>query len=220
MKVKAVIFDVDGVLVDTVPYHFEAWRRMFEEEGVKFDFDDYVQKVNGLPRDAGIKNMLPLVIPVKLKNLAGKKQSYFLEAFNDKPPLPMEGVLPFLNFLRQKKILTVAASSSKNAPYVLQKLGIAGLLKSVTSGNDFKKPKPDPEIFLTAAKKAGVNPENCVVVEDALSGVRAARRGGMYSVGLLTSNDLQIVDEAHLTVSSLKEYIRILSHLNLLDTQP
>jgi len=215
MNIKAIIFDVDGVLVDTVPYHFEAWRRMFEEQGVKFTFEDYVQKVNGLPRDTGVKNILTDLKDEELVSLADKKQDYFLDAFVQKPPKPLKGVIPFLKHLNKLEIVAVAASSSKNAPFVLDRMGIADYLHSTVSGHDFKNPKPDPEIFLTAAQRAGVEPEYCVVVEDALAGVQAAKNGGMYSVGLLHSQDEQIKKEAHLSIHSLQEYKKIIEFLGI-----
>jgi beta-phosphoglucomutase len=212
-QLKAVIFDVDGVLVDTVPYHFEAWKRMFEEQGVKFTFDDYLEKVNGLPRSVGIRNILTDVSDGELSPLAEIKQQYFLEMVNEKPPKPLEGVKEFLHSLGENLFYIAAASSSKNAPYVLEKTKLAPHFNTIVSGHDFKKPKPDPEIFLTAAERLGMDPSECIVFEDAYHGVEAGKRGGMYTIGLLTSDDQKIPGIAHHTIKDFKKHQQVLAHI-------
>ncbi len=210
---KAIIFDVDGVLVDTVPYHFLAWQKMFQQAGASFDFSDYLEKVNGLPRAVGIKNILTDVADDELDKLAEVKQQFFLELVDHKPPKPLGGVKAFLHSLGNNLFYLAAASSSKNAPFVLKKTKLDHFFNTIVSGHDFKKPKPDPELFLLAAKKLGMNPSECVVFEDAYHGVEAGNRGGMYTIGLLTSNDQKIPEIAHLTVHDLKKHQKILDHI-------
>lgn len=210
---KAIIFDVDGVLVDTVPYHFLAWQKMFQQAGASFDFSDYLEKVNGLPRAVGIKNILTDVADDELDKLAEVKQQFFLELVDHKPPKPLGGVKAFLQSLGNNLFYLAAASSSKNAPFVLKKTKLDHFFNTIVSGHDFKKPKPDPELFLLAAKKLGMNPSECVVFEDAYHGVEAGNRGGMYTIGLLTSNDQKIPEIAHLTVHDLKKHQKILDHI-------
>lgn len=210
---RAIIFDVDGVLVDTVPYHFLAWQRMFKEAGADFSFEDYLEKVNGLPRATGIKNILSQIDESELKKFADIKQQYFLEMIDQKPPEILKGVVPFLQALTKNLFFLAAASSSKNAPFVLKKTGLSKYFNTILSGNDFKNPKPDPELFLTAANKLGMHPAECVVVEDAYHGVEAGNRGGMYTIGLLTSNDQKIPEIAQLTVKDLKNHQALLKHV-------
>lgn len=214
---KAVIFDVDGVLVDTVPYHFLAWQKMFQEAGALFNFEDYLEKVNGLPRAIGIKNVLTDVGDEDLDRLAKIKQNYFLEMVDQKPPKPLAGVKQFLQGLGKNLFCIAAASSSKNAPFVLKKTKLDHFFKTIVSGNDFKKPKPDPELFLTAAQRLGMNPSDCIVFEDAYHGVEAGKRGGMYTIGLLTSNDQKIPEIAHYIVRDFKKHQLILQHILQLD---
>ncbi len=214
---KAVIFDVDGVLVDTVPYHFLAWQKMFQEAGALFNFEDYLEKVNGLPRAIGIKNVLTDVGDEDLDRLAEIKQNYFLEMVDHKPPKPLPGVKLFLQNLGKNLFYIAAASSSKNAPFVLNKTKLDHFFYTIVSGNDFRKPKPDPELFLTAANRLGMNPSECVVFEDAYHGVEAGKRGGMYTIGLLTSNDQKIPEIAHYIVRDFKKHQLILQHILQLD---
>lgn len=210
---KAIIFDVDGVLVDTVPYHFQAWKKMFEEAGAKFNFDDYLEKVNGLPRAIGIKNILTDISDSKLDKLAEKKQQYFLAMVDEKPPKPLKGVKQFLQSLGENLFYIAAASSSKNAPFVLKKTKLDHFFNTIVSGHDFKKPKPDPELFLLAAERMGMIPSECVVFEDAYHGVEAGNRGGMYTIGMMTSNDTKIPEIANLTVKDLKDHKSVLQHI-------
>lgn len=214
--IQAVIFDVDGVLLDTVPYHFRAWQKMFEEEGLSFSFEDYVKRVNGLPRATGIKNILGKRTEEELEKLAVKKQRYFLEFVMKNSPKPLEGVINLLQKLQQQNLRLAAASSSKNAPLLLYKAGLTKFLHVTLGGNDFTHPKPHPDIFLTAAKKLRVDPNKSVVVEDASLGVQAAKIGGMKTIGLLSSNDLEIPKLADITIPSMNEHEKFLSFLKAL----
>jgi beta-phosphoglucomutase len=206
MKASAVIFDVDGVLMDSVPYHFNAWQETFREHGSELTFEDYVEKLNGLPRLVGVRNILPNSTEAEIETIGKKKQDRFLFLVHEKHPTPLPGVVPFLKKLQKLGVTIGAASSSKNAPLLLKLAGIADYFKAIVSGHDFKKSKPDPEIFLTAALKIGHMPSTCVVFEDAVLGIHAAKRAGMYAVGLLNSGDSMITEHADVTLPSLKQH--------------
>lgn len=210
----AVIFDVDGVLLDTVPLHFNAWKKMFEEQGARFTFDDYLEKVNGIPRIDGIKAVLKDKSEEELRSLATAKQNYFLESISDNPPSPLPGVINLLSFLKSLDIPLAAASSSKNAPILLEKAGLTEFLDAVVGGNDFKKPKPDPELFIIASEKIGIEPNNCIVVEDANVGVLAAKAAGMKTIGVLFGKDNLLINSADITVHNLEEKDKIIDFIN------
>ena len=173
----AVIFDLDGVVTLSVGLHFSSWKRLFEEEGVPFTMTDYQEKVNGVPRREGIRNMLGELPEPKLNELMQRKQRYFLEALEREGVEPLPGVVELIKQLRSAGARTAVASSSKNARRIVGRLGIEGLFDAIIEGNSFKYPKPDPDIFLTAAKSLKLPPNRCVVIEDAAFGVAAAKNG-------------------------------------------
>lgn len=210
MDIKAVIFDVDGVLLDTVPYHFKAWKKLFTNQGIIFTFKDYLQKVNGVPRLSGISNIMPNLSKKNLEILASEKQSYFKKLTSDNPPKPLDGVIILLKKLKNYKVKLAAASSSKNAPELLKNAGISQYFDTIVSGHDFTKSKPDPELFLVACKKININPYNCVVIEDAAIGIKAAKNAGMKTVEILNSYNLDNKTIADLTVYSLRESEKIM----------
>lgn len=213
--IKAVIFDVDGVLLDTVPYHFKAWKKLFLDQGVRFTFQDYLQKVNGIPRLSGISNIMPNLNPKELETLADKKQSYFLKSITENSPKPLDGVVNLLKELKRRKIKIAAASSSKNAPKLLKNAGLSEYFDAVVGGHDFTRSKPDPELFLVASKKLNIDPFNCVVVEDAAAGVQAAKNANMKTIGILTSADQEIKNIADISLKSLKESETVINFISL-----
>ena len=186
-QISAIIFDVDGVLVDTVPFHFRAWQRMFAEVGIPFGKDEY-KMINGIPRDTGVELILQAsATPKRIQELGDRKQHYYLESISQHPPQPLSGIRSILSEIRRAGWRMAAASSSKNAAVVLSAARIAAYFDAIITGYDFQHPKPHPDIFLTAAHRLGIKPCEAVVVEDAAHGVRAAIAGGFYSVGIVGS---------------------------------
>lgn len=215
MTIKAIIFDVDGVLLNTVPYHFRAWKKLFNKAGVRFSLKDYLEKVNGIPRINGLLNIMPrLKNKALLEQLANKKQQYFKDSILKDKPKPLSGIIPLFKKLQKMGLKLSAASSSKNAPLLLRLTKLAPYFSAVVSGNDFKRSKPDPEIFIVASKLLGVSPKNCVVVEDARVGIEAAKNAGMKTIGVLTTNDKTIEGFADITLSSLRAQKRFLDFIS------
>lgn len=202
---KGAIFDLDGVIVDTVPLHFKAWKRMFEEYGHRFTFEDYKNKVDGIPRVDGARAILTDLSDKELKQACDKKQGYYLQYLKkDKVPIYSE-TIDLIKELRSKGIKVAVISSSKNTPYILESIGLIDKIDTKIDGNDITKGKPDPQIFLMAAEKLGVSPENCVVFEDAVLGVQAAKRAGMLCIGIDRHNDPASLKHADLIVKDLQE---------------
>lgn len=202
---KAAIFDLDGVLVDTVQLHFRAWKRMFSEYGKDFSFRDYKDKVDGILRIDGARNILSDLSEDKLLEASARKQAYFLE-FIEKEGISVYGAaVGLIESLLKQKVRTAVISSSKNCTYILKKAGIDKLFEVAVSGNDVVSGKPDPEVFITAAKRLGADVDKCVVFEDAALGVESAKSGGFFTVGVDHYNDHCRLAAADLVVNSLSE---------------
>ncbi|BCS82079.1 HAD family hydrolase [Anaerocellum diazotrophicum] len=214
-KIKAAIFDMDGVLTDTVKLHFKAWKKMFEDHGYKFEYEDYKWKVDGKPRLDGIRSIAYDVPEDKLIEMAEEKQKIFLEFVEQENLKAFEDSIWLLNHLKQNGIKLAVASSSKNTTKILTKIGIYNMFDTVVTGYDFKKGKPDPEIFLTAAERLNVNPKECAVFEDAIDGVKAGICAGMLTIGICRDGQFDRLKEAHYVVDRLdKISLELLENLH------
>lgn len=185
-SIKAFIFDLDGVLVDTAEYHYRGWKRLADEEGLPFD-----RKENEALRGISRRESLLLILKgrtlpeEKIQEIMERKNRYYLEFIRDVTPADMlPGASELLQEIRAAGLKSAVGSASKNASQVVQQLGIASLLDAVSDGYSVANPKPAPDLFLHAAAQLGVPPAECVVVEDAAAGIQAAQAGGFRSVGL------------------------------------
>jgi beta-phosphoglucomutase len=206
MNRRAVIFDLDGVLVSTDEFHYRAWKQMASEENIPFS-RSVNEKLRGISRmeslEIILKNSSKKYSPSQKADLAERKNRYYkklLEGLSPESVLP--GVLDLLDGLKQQRFQIAVGSSSKNAPYILQKTGLDRFFDAAVDGSEIRKSKPDPEVFLLAAKKLGVPPGSCVVVEDAPAGILAAKAGGMAAVGIGSASSCALADW---TAKSLQE---------------
>lgn len=197
--IKACIFDLDGVIVDTAHYHFLAWKRLADELGVNFTEDDN-ERLKGVSRMHSLEILLSLG-DVRLSEkekevLADKKNTWFVDYIERMAPEEIfPGVKQLIQDLRSKGLKIALASSSKNAARVIELLSIAHDFDAIVDGNMIHRSKPDPEIFLLAAEKMGVDPKLCVVFEDAEAGVEAALAAGMKCVGVGRKEQLGKADK-------------------------
>lgn len=185
MCFKGAIFDVDGVLIDTTQIHFLSWREIFKKYNIDFTFDDFKEKIDGLPREKGIKKILPGVTYQEIKKIASQKQKYFINFLKKNKIKKIKGIKNFLMSLKQKKIKVAIASSSKNAKRNLIKVGLYFLFDIDAKGFEIKRGKPHPDIFLKAARLLKISPSDCVVFEDAQAGIDAAKKAGMKCIGII-----------------------------------
>lgn len=186
--IQACIFDLDGVIVDTAHYHFLAWKRLADELGINLTEKDN-EKLKGVSRMRSMDILLELggrqMEPSEKEKLANKKNVWFVDYIERMIPDEIfPGVKDLIEKLRANGIKVALASSSKNANTVIQLLHIKNLFDAIVDGNMIVHSKPDPEIFLLAASKLGVQPENCLVFEDAEAGVEAALAAGMQCIGV------------------------------------
>ncbi len=196
--IKAVIFDLDGVIIDTAHYHYIAWKRLASEFGITLT-PSHNELLKGVSRMRSLDIILSLgniELPVEQREqLAEKKNKWFVEYIESiRPEEIFPGVVDLIKSLRAKNIKVGLASSSKNAPRVIELLGIAAQFDTLIDGTMITHTKPDPEIFLLAAHKLGINPSDCLVFEDAEAGVEAALAAGMKCVGVGSPEQLGKAD--------------------------
>jgi beta-phosphoglucomutase len=205
--IKACLFDLDGVLVDTARYHFIAWKRLSESLGVPFSEHDNEQ-LKGVSRVESLeyilrKGMLHADDEHK-KQWMDTKNTWYLELVNTMHPdelLP--NVRNFLKELKDAGYLIGLGSSSKNAQMILDKTGITPFFDTVVDGRHTSHSKPHPEVFVTGAQNLGVLPSETIVFEDALSGIDAALAGGFYAIGL---GQPEVLKKAHWVIPSLQSF--------------
>jgi beta-phosphoglucomutase len=197
MTKKAFIFDLDGVIVDTAKYHFLAWQKLAQELGIEFT-PEHNEELKGVSRVRSLDIILALGNTEasqedKNKWLTQKNDDYlsYLVDMDESEILP--GVLPVLEFIKEKKQLIALGSASKNARPILEKTGILHFFDAIVDGNDVANAKPDPEVFLRAAQLLNVSNENAIVFEDSVAGIQAANIANMISVGI---GDAAILNEA------------------------
>lgn len=195
---KAVIFDLDGVVVYTDGYHYKAWKKLADDQGWKFD-ETLNDQLRGVSRMDSLQiildhNGIDLPEETKIELATRKNEDYkqFLTGIDESALV--DGALDFIRALRKRGIKTGLGSSSKNAMTVLESLGITDLFDTIVTGNDITKSKPDPEIFVKGAERLGTAPSETYVFEDAVSGVDAAQAGGLVAVGFGPTEGLDHAD--------------------------
>lgn len=210
MKIEAVIFDLDGVIVSTDECHYRAWKKTADEEGIYFD-----RKINDRLRGVSRMDSLEIVLERAERlytdeekvELAERKNNYYKEYIKKltKDDI-LNGVNENLAELKANGIKVAIGSSSKNTPDILKYTGLDNYFDAVSDGNNITKSKPDPEVFLKAADMLGVPYEKCLVVEDADSGIEAGKRAGMYTLAVNNAKgaDYSLAD---LSAGKITDYI-------------
>src|SRR5665647_462164 len=213
MDLKACIFDLDGVIVDTAKYHFMAWRRLAKELGFEFTLSDN-EALKGVSRMASLEILLRVggLKPGEREKeeMAARKNRWYVEFITGMTPdeiLP--GSISLLKQFRKEGILTAIGSASKNARTILDGIKITHMFDVIVDGNKIHTAKPDPEVFVRGARELNTDSSCCIVFEDAQAGIEAAIAGGMKCVGvgdpeLLRKADLVIPDLRKITVRELK----------------
>jgi len=203
VKIKAIIFDLDGVLTDTAEYHYRGWKRLADELGIPFD-----RKRNEPLRGVSRRRSLELLLngrpatEEQMQEWMARKNRYYVESIQQMTPADiLPGALELLKELRQAGIKIGVGSASKNTRTVLDRLHLWGYVDAVSDGYSVQRPKPAPDLFLHCARQLGVDPGEAIVVEDAASGVEAALAGGFWTVGL---GPKERVGAAHVVFPSLE----------------
>ena len=198
MTTKACLFDLDGVIVDTAVYHFQAWRRLANELG--FDFTEHQnEQLKGISRMESLDLILKwgnVILAEEEKiDWATRKNAWYLELVMQMTPSEvLSGVPAFLKQLRANDIKIALGSASKNSRLILKKINMLAYFDAIIDGNNITKGKPDPQVFLLAAEAVNCKPADCVVFEDAIAGVQAGKAGGMKVIGVGDESTLHEAD--------------------------
>lgn len=217
MKHKGLLFDLDGVIVDTAKYHYIAWKEIAEELGI-----DFTEKDNERLKGVSRMRSFEIVLEVGKKSMSEEKKEAYCEKKNevylsyikkleDNEILP--GVKDFLEDVKKKGYKIALGSASKNSRLILDRLHLTGVFDEIIDGTKTSKAKPDPEVFVLGAEALGLACEECIVFEDAVAGIEAAHAGGMQAVGIgsrerLPEADFNIEGFSGITIEELEEKLK------------
>ena len=211
MNFKAIIFDLDGVICSTDEYHYRAWKRM--ADGMHIPFDRTINnRLRGVSRMESLEIILekyegPALTEADKQRLAQQKNDLYRESLKEMTTDDLsEEVWDTLETLRGKGLKLAIGSSSKNTPFILERIGLGGYFDAVSDGNNITRSKPDPAVFLKAAEMLGMAPADCLVVEDAVSGVQAGHAGGMRVAAV---GDAALNGAGDWNMKSIRELIHI-----------
>lgn len=197
-NIKGALFDLDGVIVDTARYHYLAWRRLASRLGVDFT-EKHNERLKGVSRMVSLDILLEIAglqfSTLEKEKMAEEKNNWYVESLKslDQSAL-LPGAKEYLVELKKKGVLVALGSASKNAPLILDCLEITSLFDAIIDGNSVEKAKPDPEVFLKGAEALCLAPSDCIVFEDSLAGIQAAKAGGMRAVAVGTKENLPGAD--------------------------
>lgn len=212
MKFKGILFDLDGVLVHTDELHYRAWKKMADLHGIFFN-KNINNQLRGVSRMESLDIILrnyhgPALSPEEKEALAEEKNHYYKEELMSMTPDDVTAeVCETLSALKAAGIRVAVASSSKNTKFILKQVGLDDVFDAVSDGTNIKKSKPDPEVFLKAAEYIALKPQDCLVVEDAVAGIEAAKRGGMKAAGIGDAAFYEKTDYSISTFADLKHIV-------------
>lgn len=214
---KGIIFDLDGVIVDTAHFHYLAWRKLANRMGFDISLHQNEQ-LKGVSRARSLEHILhwgnKSVSATEFdKLMASKNEEYLASISNMSEKDLLPGVAPVLEYLKENHIPFALGSASKNSRSILKSLKIHDNFTAIVDGNDVSKAKPDPEVFLIAAQKLNLDPKDCIVFEDAQAGIEAANAAGMTSVGIgdkkvLEAADYNFEDFTEVSIEVLKDILK------------
>jgi len=204
--VRAVIWDMDGVIADTGAFHCRSWQFAFNKQGITFTEADF-QRIFGQRNDTIIRLILGReVTQSEIESIANDKEVYFRETVKSHVR-PFPGVMALLKTQKTHGISAAVASSAplENIQLILAEAGIADYFQAIVFGKEVSEGKPSPQVFLKAAEKLGVEPANCIVIEDAVAGVAGAKRAGMRCIAVTNTHEAAGLSQADLVVDSLEK---------------
>lgn len=206
-ETRAFIFDMDGTLVDNMHFHTEAWGKMLAENGVEMNAHDFLVKTAGKTNREILPGVFGAISDERIAELGERKETLYQELF-----LPhrkaLKGAIEFLEEAQSLgvKMAVATAAPNVNVEFILDGLDLRRFFDAITTAADITNGKPDPEIFLKSAEKLGVEPNNCLVFEDAVGGFEAAHRAGMQSIGIATVNSIEDILQIDSVVEAHQDF--------------
>ncbi|WP_034849020.1 beta-phosphoglucomutase [Clostridium hydrogeniformans] len=215
MEIKAVLFDLDGVIADTAKFHFIAWKTIAKEVGVEID-EKFNEKLKGVDRVLSFERILA---HGNITSLTEEEKEYYRTKKNNlykellkklTPDDVLPGIVDLFNELIDNNIKISIASISQNAPYILEKLNLLEKIDAIADPKAVKNSKPAPDIFLKAAEMVGVDACNCVAIEDAEAGIEAINRAEIFSIGVgdLFGADLLVDSTGELNLDIIRKALK------------
>ena len=203
--IEAVLWDLDGVLVDTARFHFQAWRQLFDELGRSFGEEDF-RRTFGLRNDLIFRAELPDTSAEEMERLSEHKEALF-RRFAAGTVTPLPGALELVLRAGEggRRMALVTSTPRANIDFVLGQTGLAEAFETIVAAEDVSRGKPDPEGYLLAAGRLGVPPERCLVIEDAPGGIEAGRRAGMHTLAVTTTHSREELAAADTIVDGLDD---------------
>lgn len=203
----AVIFDMDGVMVDNIPYHIEAWKRFAESKNCSFTDEEFNKYISGRTQVEGIKFVLKRNIDQgEVEKFSNERNSIYMDLY--RPHItPQKGLMRFLRMLKDNEVkIGVATSGSKvTLDFVLKGINAENYFDTLVYEDIVKKGKPDPEIYLKTANLLYVSPENCIVIEDSLSGIQAGLSAGMKVIGITTVHKKDELSHTNMVIDDFED---------------
>jgi beta-phosphoglucomutase len=206
----ALIFDMDGVLIDSNPFHIQKWKEFLDERGVPYDADDLPKQILGIRNDTAFQHFFGRKLRGdEMKKLSGDLEARFRAAFRPHAQ-PLPGLKALLDQCHMEKIPLALASSAmtRNVDFIVDTLKLRPYFASIATGDNVSRPKPDPEIYLKTAERLGLAPAKCVAFEDSFVGIESAKRAGMKCVAIASAfpvEELRRQTQADLVVRGFEE---------------
>ena len=206
MKVSGFIFDMDGTVIDSTKHDFNAWKKVMHEKRIDFPYNDFLALL-GAKGEEIVKKFLDIPKD-QIDALLEKKEAVFQEIASLNGLLPMPGVVDFLEKIKAKglRIALATGAGRTKLDYIFKRIEVSQYFQEIITANEIQKGKPDPEIFLKAAEKLGIRPEEAIVVEDAPNGLRAAKHAGMRCLAITSTHSRQSLQGADFIVDHYDDF--------------
>lgn len=209
--IKGIIFDLDGVIVTTDDYHYAAWKKLADNENIYFD-----REINNRLRGVSRLESLNIILEKADKFYSDQEKNILvyeknkmyrdsLKKLSSKDVIP--GILELLDFAKSKNLFLAIGSSSRNAKYILEKIKLDKAFDVIIDGNCISKSKPDPEVFSKACKELNLDPKDCIVIEDAISGIEAAKAAGTIAVAISSATESELADYRLNSIKDFKDLL-------------